>query len=346
MRESIFIASIRSFFIALFGIAGLLLGIILIIAIIGSISGTADGEPNINYTYTPQIVPNAAGIRKSLSSDAPIILKLNVNGVIGIEPLTRQDVDQQLTESRERTFKNDRVKAVLLYIDSPGGTAVDADGIYHAVKAYKEKHKVPVYAFVDGLCASGGMYVACAADKIFASQVSIVGSVGVIMPSVLNFSQLLDKVGVQSITLYDGKGKDNLNPLRPWRKGEEDNMKDIIAYYYANFVDIVASNRPSIDKTKLINDYGANIYPASTAKDYGYIDQSGYSLDRALKELAEAIGIQDDYYQVVEFENKSWFSQLFGGSTTLFSGRVTHRLELTPDLDPKLMNQYLYLYRP
>jgi len=346
MKESIFFSSIRSFFIALFGIVGLVLGIILVLALVGAISGTSEGEPDINYTYTPQIAPNASGIRKSLSKDAPVILKLNVNGVIGLGPLTRQDVSQQLTESRERSFKDNRVKAILLYIDSPGGTAVDADGIYRMLKTYKETHKVPVYAFVDGLCASGGMYIACAADKIYSSDVSIVGSVGVIMPTIMNFSQILEKVGVQTMTLYDGKGKDNLNPLRPWHKGEEDNMKSVIASFYSDFVDVVVSNRPALDKTKLINDYGANIFPSLTAKEYGYIDQTGYTLNKTLKELAEAIGIHDDYYQVVEFENKSWLSQLLGGTNTLFNGQVTHRLELTPDLDPRLMNQCLYLYRP
>ena len=64
---------------------------------------------------------------------------------------------------------------------APGGAADDSVGIYRALCEYKKKYNVPIYAFVDGLCASGGMYIACAADKIYATPSSVIGSVGVIM---------------------------------------------------------------------------------------------------------------------------------------------------------------------
>ncbi len=345
MRESIFSATIRVFLLAFFGVIGLILGVVVIAAIVGASTTAIDGAPQIDYKYTPEILANAKGVRKELSKDAPVILQLNIKGVIGLDNLTQHSVGQQLLESRERVL-DDRVKAILLYIDSPGGTVVDADGIYREIKKYKEIHKTPVYAYVDGLCASGGMYIASAADKIYASETSLVGSVGVILPSILNFSQLLDKVGVQSLTLYDGKGKDNLNPLRPWVKGEEDNIKNAIDYYYGLFVNVVTSNRPQMDKTKLIDVYGANVYPAVQAQEFGYIDESNANLQNTLKLLAEKIDIKDDYYQVVSLENKSWLSQLFKEKFELFSGHITHQIELTPDLHPNLMGQYLYLYRP
>lgn len=329
----------------LFGVAGFLMGILVVILIVGALSSAVEGEPEINYSYSPQILPNAEGVRKSLSADAPVILRLNINGVIGLESLTHKAINQQLTESRERSLKGDRVKAILLYIDSPGGTVVDADGIYRSIKAYKETHKVPVYAYVDGLCASGGMYIASAADKIYASDVSLIGSVGVILSSSLNFSQLMEKIGVQSLTLYEGKGKDNLNPLRPWRKGEEDNIKAAIDYYYGMFVNVVAGNRPNLDKEKLIDVYGANVYPAAVAKEYGYIDEVGVSYNHALKQLAEKIGIEDSYYQVMELKSTNWISELFKGEFGLLHGRVTHQLELSPESNPKLQNQFLYLYK-
>jgi len=351
MRESIFFSSIRAFFLMLFGLLGLLVGLVLIAIAVGGMSETIEGEPEIKYTYTPEILANSSGIRKKLSKDSPVILKLNINGIIGVDKLTHQAIEQQLIESREQVLEN-RVKAILLYIDSPGGTVVDADAIYRSIKRYKETYKVPVYAYVDGLCASGGMYIACAADKIYASNASIIGSVGVIIPSILNFYQLLEKIGVQSITLYEGKGKDDLNPMRPWRKGEEDNIKDAIAYYYGSFVDIVAANRPLLDKTKLINDYGANVYPAALAQEYGYIDEANANLDLTLKMLAEKIEVKDDDYQFIVLESKSWLSEIFGGvngingSFDLLKGKITHQVILTPDTHPQLMNQYLYLYKP
>lgn len=346
MRESIFFASIRSFFVVFFGTIGIAFGFLLFISLLGGLSTSIDGTPEIKYTYTPEIKPNAAGIRTIESKDAPVILKLNIDGVIGLESLTRKSVAQQLIESRERTFENGRVKAILLYINSPGGTVVDADGIYREIKTYKELYKVPVYAFIDGFCASGGFYIACAADKIFANDVSLIGSIGVLMPSIMNFSQLLEKIGVQSLTLYDGKGKDNLNPFRPWKKGEEDNIKSCIDYYYEMFVNIATAARPGLDKTKLIDEYGANVFPAEIAKQHGYIDEFNYTLNQTLKLLAEKIDIQDNYYQVIELENKNWISELFHSQFNLMTGKVTHHLELPVEMSPQFSNQYLYLYRP
>lgn len=346
MRESIFFASLRVFFLSMFAVIGFILGIVLILALIGGISGNVtDGDPQITYKYTPEIKPNADGVRKELTKEAPVILQIDISGVIGLDSLTHQNVQQQLIEAQERSLK-DRVKAILLYINTPGGTVMDADGIYRAIKRYKELHKVPVYAFVDGLCASGGMMVACSADKILSNDVSLVGSVGVIIPTFFNVSQLLEKWNIQTKTLYEGHGKDNMNPLTPWHKGDDQNIRDAVSYYYAMFVDTVTSNRPKMDKSKLIDVYGANIYPAITAKEYGYIDETGTNISAAIKQLAEKIGITDDYYQVIALESRSWLSQLFNSKLELLNGQVTHHLEISPEMNPKLMNHYLYLYRP
>jgi signal peptide peptidase SppA len=352
MRDSIFISSIRSFMITLFGTAGLMAGIfgmIILFALFGSMSTVTDGAPEITYKYSPEIAANGDGIRKDMPSDTPIILKIDITGIIGLDDLTKQAIELQLVESRERSLK-DRVKAILLNINTPGGTVDDANGIYLALKHYKETYKVPVYAYVNGLAASGGMYVACAADKIYANDASIVGSVGVILATMLNFSEVLDKFGIKTMTLYDGKGKDNLNPLRPWKAGEEDNIKSIMNAYYKTFVDIVTSNRPRLDKAKLIDVYGADIYIASVAKEFGYVDEVGVSLEDVIKELAKKIDIKDDNYQVIALTNESWISQLFKGyfgtSFGLLSGTITHKIELGAFDHPKLSGQYLYLYRP
>lgn len=346
MRESIFFASLRSFFLTLFGVVGFLVGLVIVAALIGSFIGSSESLPEINYKFAPSIQPNANGIRKSLSASTPVILKINLRGIIGTESLDQHTIRQQLIESREQTLKDNRVKALLLHIETPGGTVLDADGIYRAIKAYKAEYKVPVYAFVDGLCASGGMYIAAAADKIFATDVSLIGSVGVVSPPFMNFSQLIEKIGIQSETLYEGKGKDNMNPFRPWRKGEDENLKEIIAYYYNSFVDLVTENRPNLSREKLVDVYGANVYPAQLAKEYGYIDESGYTYGDTLKLLAKHIDLEDDDYQVIELQSTSWFSELFRSQMDLFKGRITHQISLSPETDPKLQNQFLYLYRP
>jgi protease-4 len=340
--RSIISACVRAFFVALLSIMGFCIGLLLIFGFMSSLNSNSDLEKEI--TYTPQVAPNAKNVRKILSSSAPVILKLNIQGIIGMSPLDMQSVHSLLVESREGVLKDDRVKAILLHIESPGGTVVDADGIYRALKAYKTQYKVPVFAYVDGLCASGGMYIASAADKIFASDSSIIGSVGVIVPSFLNFYKLLDKIGVDSLTLSEGKGKDAMNPLRPWKPDEDSNFKMLVSYYYDQFVHVVTSNRPQLDKTKLIKEYGAEVFPAPIAKEYGYIDESNSSLSDALTALAKQIGIDDDYYQVVELSKKTWYSNLFSSTSSLFKGEIKHKVELPMELDPKFSSQFLYLY--
>lgn len=343
MRESIFYISLRSFFASLFTVAGIGFGLIPVLVLLAALFSVSESEPEAKFSV--KISPNAEGVRKSMSSDAPVILKIDLTGVIGTEELNMKTIRQMLVESREDTLKNNRVKAILLNIESPGGTVVDADGIYHALKAYKEQYNVPIYAYVDGMCASGGMYVACAADKVYSSDASIIGSIGVIVPSFINVSKLIETIGVSQLTLYAGKGKDDMNPLRPWTPGEQDAFQGIINDYYSQFVDIVSANR-HIDAKKLVDEYGANIFTAKQAAEYGFIDSAGFSYHDALKKLLKKLSIEDDFYQVVEMESKTWFHTLFGSQSPFMTGKIKHQIQLSPDLDPALMNQYLYLYRP
>ncbi|MBA3956895.1 MAG: S49 family peptidase [Parachlamydiaceae bacterium] len=344
MRDSIFLSAIRSMMVTLFAVIGFCLGLIVIGLLTGLWSGKTALEPE--RIYSQEVVANANGERKAFSSTAPVILRLNIDGAIGLEDLSADSFRRQLMESREGELKDSTIKAILLHINSPGGIAVDADSMYRALKNYKEQYKVPVYAYVDGLCASGGMYIAVAADKIYASEVSLIGSVGVLMPSFLNFTQLMDKIGVQSLTVSAGKDKDELNPLRPWAPGEGDNMKEIVDDFYKVFVDVVVSNRPQIDREKLIKDYGAKIFSATTAKEYGFVDVAGIGYNDALREIVKQVGIEDENYQVVELQHKTWYSELFSKNNTLLHGKIVHEVKLPLEMDTRFNGQFLYMYRP
>lgn len=345
MRDSIFYSSIRSLFVAFFTIIGIVLGLFVFLLLLGALT-TSKTEHNLTTVNTHEIMPNAEGKREILASDTPVILQINLDGIIGTEALSAETIRQKLIESREGALKGDRVKAILLYINTPGGTVIDADGIFRALKEYKQKYQIPIYAYVDGLCTSGGMYVAAAADKIFSSDVSIIGSVGVIAPAFLNFSKTLDKLGVETLTLTAGKGKDAMNPLRPWKPGEENEYKSLVDYYYQSFVDLVTSNRPTIDKTKLVQDYGAQVFSAPQALERGFIDVTGVSLSDTIKALLDKVGIEGNHYQVVKLDHKDWWTSLFGGESALFKGVIKHQVQLSPDQDFALQNKFLYLYRP
>lgn len=342
MHGTIIHSSLKTFFMSVCAILGLFIGLFIILVLLNLIQ-SAESTPTAYYDV--EVRPNAKGVRKVLSKSAPVVLLLNIDGLIGGEFLNTSTVNEILVESRESTLKGDRVKAILLHINSPGGTVTDADGIYRAILNYKKLHHVPVYAFVDGLCASGGMYIASSADKIYSTNASIIGSVGVLTGPFLNVSTLMEKIGMNALTLTAGTGKDDLNPLRPWVKGEEKPLQAIVDYYYDYFVKVVTEARPSLSREKLVADYGARVFPADLAKEYGYIDVSGASYESALSELLAAIDIEDDYYQVVELTRSPW-STLFRTESSLLFGKVKHVFNLPLELDPIFQNPYLYLYKP
>ncbi len=342
-KESIFKAFFRCFFITLAVFLGITVGVLLMTAGLVGVTDIEETKPDKSYTI--HTLPDEKGVRKKVSSSKPAILQVNIEGVIGLEKLTTDDVEKLLVESREGDLKDDLVKAVLLNINSPGGTVVDSDGIFRAILEYKQLYDVPVYAYVDGMCASGGVYIAMAADKIYATDVSVIGSVGVLISSFMNFSDLLDKVGVKTLSLSAGKGKDALNPLRPWKAGEGDNIKSIVDYYYNYFVNIVTAHRP-ITREALVNEYGAHVFPAEIAREHGYIDALAANRKEVVHQLAKAAGLEEDNYQVVSLHPKKWLSELLSNKNALLKGEITHKIELADDLNPMLLNKFLYLYRP
>ncbi len=163
----------------------------------------------------------------------------------------------------------------------------------------------------------------------------------------MNVTKLLEKIGVDTLTISAGKDKDAMNPLRPWKEGEDDNYRQIIEFYYNHFVELVISHRPNISKEQLIKNYGAHIFPAPLAKEHGFIDVSGASLAEAMKELAQEANIAEESYQVIRLENKNWWNSLVTSqANSLFTGKMTHQLSFSPEIDLLFGNQFLYLYNP
>jgi len=324
-----FSSAMRAFFIACFSVLGLFVGILAVMMVFAGLSTQVD-QVAVHPLYSVKILPNAKGKRKVALRDAPVILRLDIVGVLGTDFLDRETVAQQLVESREGFFKGERVKGIILNINSPGGTLVDNDAIFQAIESYKSQYLVPVYAYIDGMALSGGMHVAVAADKIFASKTSLIGSVGVLLPPFLNYSETLDKLGIKSLTITAGEDKDLMNPLRPWKQGEETSLQEITQYYYEDFVNTVVARRPRLTREKLIGELGAGVFTAPFAQEQGFIDEYGYGFRDVLKLMVEELGIDDDNYQVVTFERKYRFLDIFRKQSSLLQGKITHHVQLVP----------------
>lgn len=340
-RESLVRMSFRFFLRGLCWVAGAFIAFLLVMILFKSLVGNDE----LTQTNSITILPNADGVRKSLGSTGPVVLQVNIHGVIGLDGLTTSKIRTLLVESREDELK-DRVKALLLSIRSPGGSAIDSEGIYHAIKDYKARYDVPVIAYVDGIAASGGMMIAAAADRIVASDVSLVGSVGVVTSPFFNVNDAMEKIGVEALTIFAGKDKDDLNPFRPWKADEGESIHAIVLAYYNAFLDIVTSNRPKLSREKLVEDYGAKVFPAKEAATLGFIDEAGYGPSQALQlTLNEAEISDDDNYRVIEMGAKPWMSELLNSKSPWLTGKIQHEINLSSDPAAKLTGQILYLYR-
>lgn len=140
----------------------------------------------------------------------------------------------------EQAGDDSRVKAIVLEIDSPGGEVTAADQIYNAVT--KARARKPVVIYMDSLAASGGYYIACGGKFLMANEMTITGSIGVIIQT-LNYEQLFNKIGLASVVFKSGKFKDILNGARPMTPEERELIQSFVMQTYDKFLGIVSKER-------------------------------------------------------------------------------------------------------
>jgi protease-4 len=166
------------------------------------------------------------------------------------------------------------VKAVVLRIDSPGGGATASDQIYTEVVRFKHERGVPVVAALGDIAASGGYYVACAADRIVAHPTSVTGSIGVIMLN-LNLEGLLAKIGVKNQTFKAGEHKDLLSPFRAPTPEERRMVQSILDSLHGRFISVVRESRPKLAAARLGELTDGRIFDATQALQAGLVEQIG-----------------------------------------------------------------------
>jgi protease-4 len=148
------------------------------------------------------------------------------------------------------SYRDDpRVAAVIVYIDSPGGLVAPTQELYTELMALKKKDK-KVYAYISTVGASGGYYLACAGDKIYATPGTLTGSIGVIF-TFTNVEGLFGKVGLSTKTVKSGRYKDIGSPFRPMLPEEEALLGETVDDVYQQFLDVVAEARRPAISTKL-----------------------------------------------------------------------------------------------
>lgn len=248
----------------------------------------------VSLDLTPRVRPLEETTLEG-TGDAKVLL-LDVSGVLAEEPvLTLESRPQvpllaRVREELGRAEKDPRVRAVVLRVNSPGGTVTASDILYHELSRFKARRKVPVVAAILDVGASGGYYVALAADRIVAHPTTVTGSIGVLMLTV-NSGGLLEKLGVSASYVKSGERKDMGSPFRGMSPEERAIFQDLIDRLHDRFVSLVARER-RIDEARVRRVADGRVYPAAEALALGLVDRIGY-LDDAIALAREAAGVAE-----------------------------------------------------
>lgn len=221
-----------------------------------------------------------AGREDSLWGSEKIAV-IELKGVI----LDPQPVVEKLIKYR----KNENIKAIVLRIDSPGGGVSPAQEIYAEIKKVRKEKKV--LASMGNVAASGGYYVACAADRILANPGSITGSIGVIVESV-NVEELFRKIGLETMVVKSGKHKDLGSPTRKMTEEERRLLQDVLDNVHEQFIQAVAEGRNlPVEKIRPLAD--GRIFSGHQALSLGLVDALG-NLEDAIAMATQMAGIKGE----------------------------------------------------
>ncbi|MGD0621730.1 MAG: signal peptide peptidase SppA [Thermacetogeniaceae bacterium] len=243
---------------------------------------------------TPQQA-GSVGAGRSSSNEVAVIYLTGEIGFGGSSSLTGGSSADQTMQDLERATDDPGLKAVVLRIDSPGGSPAASQELNDQVQRLKESGKKVVVSCGD-LAASGGYYVAVAADKIVADPATLTGSIGVIS-TVPNLQDLYGKIGYKEQVFKSGPHKDMLSPSRPITPEEAQIMQGIIDDTYAQFVQVVAKGRGlPVDQVRKLAD--GRVYTGDQAKQLGLVDELG-GLHEAVALAGKMAGIASP--QAVEY---------------------------------------------
>jgi len=233
-------------------------------------------------------------------SSGQAIAVIEIDGVIAGSGTTGVITPKSFLEQFEKAEKDDNVKAIVLRVDSPGGTVAASE----EVATYVKESTKPVVVAIGDVGASGAYMVSSQAEKIFANPGSAVGSIGVIT-EIPNVEGLLDKVGVKFTTVTAGKYKDTGSMYRPLTATETALIQGSVDQVYEQFIGIVAEGR-NMPRSKVESLATGWAWNGDQAKDLGLVDEIGTYRD-ALKAAAKLGGIQGEYetitYGSAQFED-------------------------------------------
>jgi len=296
----------------------------------------------VENPLSPQVVESDPGV---FVSDE--IALVNVSGLLsnaaagsflshGSNPVS------DFRETLHAIEQDPAVKAVVLRLNSPGGTVTASDMMYRDLLAFKKRTHKPVVAEMLDVCASGGYYVSCGADYRMAYPSTITGSIGVIIQT-LNFTGTLGKLGITAKAITSRENKDMGSPLRPMTANDEKLLKGLVDEFYGQFLKIVQQSPQHVAAADWSMVTDGRVFTGTDAQRLGLVDQIG-SLDEALAKAKQLAGITRAkviMYTHNDSYKGSAYAQAPGGSPQV--NMLNLNLD-TSGILPSTRPEFLYLW--
>lgn len=208
----------------------------------------------------------------SFGKSKQVVSVLRLDGVIGkVSQMKSGLALHTLNKQIEKAFNQSKFVAVCLCINSPGGSPSQSDLIARRIRQLADEKKIPVISFVEDVAASGGYWLACAGDRIYATKSSIVGSIGVIS-SGFGFVDAIEKLGVERRVYTEGKNKSVLDPFKPAKQEDIKLIQKLQKSIHSNFIDFIKTRRGGTITQDDDIVFNGEFWTGETALDYGLID--------------------------------------------------------------------------
>ncbi len=251
------------------------------------------------------------GIEQSVVVEGDVKEKIAVIPVTGMILANTADRFNQILNAAE---KDPTVKAIVIDVDTPGGAVSPSDEIHARILRFRQQNPTrPVVVTMRGLATSGGYYISCAADYVFAQQTTLTGNIGVIMPR-YNYSKLAQSYGVEEVTVAAPPNgfKNAGSPFAPVSEQDNQYLQGLIDDAYGKFKMVVNNGRKGKLTAKIDDIANGKVYSATEAKALGLVDQLGYATDAYDK--AAALAHLSNKHVVKYSKPQGFLDALLGGS--------------------------------
>lgn len=224
---------------------------------------------------------------------------VELRGVISPDSVSSAD---NINAGLQHAFKDEKTRGVILRINSPGGSPVQAGYINDEIRRLRAEYPdIPLYAVVEDICASGGYYVAAAADKIYVDKASVIGSIGVLMNG-FGFTGAMEKLGVDRRLITAGKNKGFLDPFSPPNPEQEEHAREILSDVHQQFIQVVQQGRGKrLKETPEI--FSGIVWTGQKSIDLGLADAIG-SAEYVAREIIKA-------EHIVDYTTREGFAERF-----------------------------------